>query len=655
LPTSLPTTSSPAAAAAITALLPSAASIVDDEATLVEQFDVQGAGEALLGYDHDGLNEEDEDADDADDDMLDLEDDDAFARFQTKTRVNAVNTFETNRRAGGRKTQKANIKAWNVFIDKALAKGHKLNIQWDINKSWRQARLIFGSSPNTPYNEHNLYNLYCQAFKKAGFESGIKVHPPRHTLGFQQERLGVDSTETSRLGWSQGTYADVYAPALPKKAILACHGYMEHESYAPSRLSIPVPPVFLSRMCPMAEAHASHLDGQANLVGAANHWKMAVALRPHLFLCAAALYEGVPDSPIFRLPALAHDDVKLWMRTEYRSQLAVLDASAGNPISLERLQNTLLRQSLQHLTVKMEAQSTQIVQLQAVITRRTAAFSPPKATITSTSHDTHGNDQGTALDFDTYRPLHVPVVYPSPAELGAPFEWDAATSARIRTFSDTPLFVDAETRAQQDTGVYEAADHSLRAYVAPSPTTPILARPRTQVDLVLPPAAAFSLPGQPVHPPTLGIGSATWETVLQQVKQPKYLWDTWKPSRTLDRMSVQDVWECYNSGEVVRDGDGLPVAIKPPLRLVEQHFVSGWRKGAAARKAWQRFREIPEWVEDNIKTAKLTSTDAIARLEARQYVNGTTTRKGLSALVNELAAERKLIATIHADFTANRT
>ncbi|KAL1941379.1 hypothetical protein VTO73DRAFT_7196 [Trametes versicolor] len=107
-----------------TALLPPAASIVDDEATLVEQFDVQGAGEALLGYDHDGLDEEDEDADDTDDDTLDLDDDDAFARFQTKTRVNAVNTFETNRRAGGRKTQKANIKAWNVFIDEVLAKGH---------------------------------------------------------------------------------------------------------------------------------------------------------------------------------------------------------------------------------------------------------------------------------------------------------------------------------------------------------------------------------------------------------------------------------------------------------------------------------------------------------------------------------------------------
>lgn len=84
-----------------------------------------------------------------------------------------------------------------------------------------------------------------------------------------------------------------------------------------------------------------------------------------------------------------------------------------------------------------------------------------------------------------------------------------------------------------------------------------------------------------MQPPVLGTGSATWETVLEQIQQPKYLWDAWKPSRSLDRMSVDDVWECYNTGEIIRDESGLPTAIKPPLRLVEQHFVSSWRKGAA--------------------------------------------------------------------------
>lgn len=188
------------------------------------------------------------------------------------------------------------------------------------------------------------------------------------------------------------------------------------------------------------------------------------------------------------------------MKTEYRSQLVVMEANAGDPVNLERLQNTLLRQSLQHLATKLEAQSTQIVQLQTVIKRRTAAFSPPKAHIPSTTTSRAldvGDDSAATLCFDTGDPLRVPVTYPFPAKLGAPFEWDAAI--RTRTSSETPLFVDAETRAQQDTGVYEAEDHSLRAYVAPSPSTPILGRLRTQVDLVLPPAIAFTISGMAMY------------------------------------------------------------------------------------------------------------------------------------------------------------
>ena len=53
-----------------------------------------------------------------------------------------------------------------------------------------QVRLVFGSSPNTSYNEHNAYNLFVQAFDKADFESSSKGHLPRRILGYMQERLG---------------------------------------------------------------------------------------------------------------------------------------------------------------------------------------------------------------------------------------------------------------------------------------------------------------------------------------------------------------------------------------------------------------------------------------------------------------------------------
>lgn len=39
---------------------------------------------------------------------------DTFKRYQTQVRVSAAQRWETNRRAGGRKTQKSVIKSWNV-------------------------------------------------------------------------------------------------------------------------------------------------------------------------------------------------------------------------------------------------------------------------------------------------------------------------------------------------------------------------------------------------------------------------------------------------------------------------------------------------------------------------------------------------------------
>lgn len=103
-------------------------------------------------------------------------------------------------------------------------------------------RILHGvESPTTPYNEQNLYNLYVKAFSTAGFNSRLKVHLPRHILGYEQEGLGyvqflgiervidelslrsVDARETAKMGWVRGeTYFDVYAPgpSTPKKCVL---------------------------------------------------------------------------------------------------------------------------------------------------------------------------------------------------------------------------------------------------------------------------------------------------------------------------------------------------------------------------------------------------------------------------------------------------
>jgi hypothetical protein len=111
----------------------------NEEASLVNEFDVDGAdaGE-VLGYEGDGDDDDDDDGgggDDgdgdgeghqpgggepSDDDDEDAEDEDhanrreGFVAFQKRVRVTAAKRAEGNRRAGGLKTQRAMVKAWDV-------------------------------------------------------------------------------------------------------------------------------------------------------------------------------------------------------------------------------------------------------------------------------------------------------------------------------------------------------------------------------------------------------------------------------------------------------------------------------------------------------------------------------------------------------------
>jgi hypothetical protein len=80
-------------------------------------------------------------------------------------------------------------------------------------------------------------------------------------------------------------------------------------------------------------------------------------------------------------------------------------------------------------------------------------------------------------------------------------------------------------------------------------------------------------------PPILGQGSLQWPAVFSAIHQLALLWDCWKPSKTLNQMTIQEVWECYNDGEPVFDVNGNQTGIKLPLQLVEQHWKAEWWGG----------------------------------------------------------------------------
>ena len=87
------------------------------------------------------------------------------------------------------------------------------------------------------------------------------------------------------------------------------------------------------------------------------------------------------------------------------------------------------------------------------------------------------------------------------------------------------------------------------------------------------------IPGQAnlLWPPVLGQKSVRWDQVFALVKRPELLWDCWKPSKSLDQYSLEELWTCYNLGEPVFDAARVQTGIKPPLQLVEQYFQSKWR------------------------------------------------------------------------------
>lgn len=116
----------------------------------------------------------------------------------------------------------------------------------------------------------------------------------------------------------------------------------------------------------------------------------------------------------------------------------------------------------------------------------------------------------------------------------------------------------------------------------------------------MPPAAAFSNPGallaflesvalantpiigapQLIWPPVLGKKDVRWSEVFSLIKQPRLLWDCWKPSKSLNQFaSISEIWECYTLGEPMINVAGEQTGVKPPLQLVEKHFRFNWRTG----------------------------------------------------------------------------
>ncbi|KAF9078501.1 hypothetical protein BDP27DRAFT_1309680 [Rhodocollybia butyracea] len=277
------------------------------------------------------------------------------------------------------------------------------------------------------------------------------------------------------------------------------------------------------------------------------------------------------------------------------------------PYLFQRLQNDILQRELSAMNATLQSQSAQISRLLQIVERRTEIFSPAK---------------GYSI---------------------AKYHQSATTAGSTHSMSDLLPAVEigsVSCAVNHNSSVYEAKDETLRAFAnSVSPKTPQV-RDITQVDYVLPDTAAFYAPGAPhgIWPPLFGQKSIRWDDVFNAVhpRSANRCWSCWKPGKTLGSYKISEIWDIWTQGEVVVDNDGVQTGLKPPLGLVEQHFREKWRSGKVDNakidgKQWERFREIPEWIDGQASSRGVSPQSLIQELE-----NMCKTDSGTALSLNQL-------------------
>ncbi len=182
------------------------------------------------------------------------------------------------------------------------------------------------------------------------------------------------------------------------------------------------------------------------------------------------------------------------MKKTFPVQLQLVNATNDNPVNLERIQNELIRQSLEQVRDASTSQKDAIRALElrveqffATFNRRTAQWSPAKAP------SAHHNSRVLPKSLEA---IARQLVFTDSEPLSSSPAASVAFAPLAEPFTESQL---AE-RASEDTGMYIAEDQTLRGFVVPSPKSTTSPRPRTSVDLILPPLVAFCAAGKILQP-----------------------------------------------------------------------------------------------------------------------------------------------------------
>ncbi|KAJ9111320.1 hypothetical protein QFC20_002611 [Naganishia adeliensis] len=458
---------------------------------------------------------------------------------------------------------------------------------------------------------HWLFDVY-EIEEKHEFDWTLNKSWRRHKSSLQRQLMGkhhgeygVAQSETERMGWASGVYAKHYANPIAKHDVLGSAGFSKVERYDP------------------AEARGKQIqtaidNGNTKIRGSLAFWKVIVCLRPRLFLGAAAIRQKYPDSALFRLPALVYPKVVEWMDKFHPKDLESLDKESQQ-VNLDNIQSEIVAEQLAGIHGRLLGLETKLANLCELLDRRTAVLLPSKGV------------DGVMYTTDNQSPFKTPtpnVASPCAARKGnqdsSPTLPSTPTHAPNRPSpnsqtqaidSDLQLVSDLcsvhATAEEEERGIYLDQQGQTRAFAFPSPSKSTTTRKKTDLDPVLPSHLAWAPKG------------VKWESIFVYVKNPLVLWETWKPKAMGLYSTLQEVWADWDQPRIVENAGQ-----KPPLKLVEGKWQSGWgRAGNAEKKRWSNYKFLVDFCKNRVEVQQWDWEQIEAFLESTK-VPIETSKKG---------------------------
>ncbi|THH15033.1 hypothetical protein EUX98_g9527 [Antrodiella citrinella] len=557
---------------------------------------------------------------------------------------------------------------WYVFDFSNLIGNVKTPWDWSLRSTWSQVKLLFGRNVGEDCKIETVRKMYETMLKPTTIKSTRKTHLARKTMPAVMEDMGVSADAIDGIGhWKDvSERRDTYADKIPKTGCTALAGFYVGEQYDIPWKSIEVPNELQSQLFPFVEAtlvglRSPNTNGGKINYGVVNFLELLQQLRPFFWHKIAAINAKYPDAPLLdRLRShgklLATDTAQQFLNT-WSEKRAALEEER-NPIRAisgqfneSATQSALLALSLdnQRMNSKLE-----------VITRRTEQFSPSKSQSRTPSGSSSTSTRAASTAMSTPLSAHTSqrsthssqcrpntdALEPLPSLLDMMAAANTSTDVNVATTPPSSpsvrpsLLTPVSTSAQDSLPtlphtsselVPQLVQHAGTQYTV-LPLSPGLNPPRTNMDLILPPAAAFraldpralSNATPPQYPVFTHI-TCNWSAILKAIKQPSQVWSTWCPKSLGAYVDIQAVWDTWDVGCIVPG-----VGHMPPLRLIESEWgglksTTGkgrqqlWRpkNNKNARQQFTRFKFFIDRINARLADGKSVS-EAIAELETER-------------------------------------